>query len=214
MLQVITMLISMSKLMSGFVFVLVLFVSDDASVHVCIHERTSNSIVTEEGAKGMRRGRRGRRGGGQLNCTDDSTFVFPNRYWRVIRLSASRRICPWRSSSNLRVLVAMVQYNMSDDCIGEVTRGSLPCLVSELPRVVKRVVPGPSIRQRIVKTHDIVETRSTSSWRPFGCCLPTRTNHVICLIIGSSFPNHEGRSWSATSSWIRVFIYEIDRKFF
>ena len=61
-----------------------------------------------------------------------------------------------------QVLVAMVQYDMSDDCDGEVTRGSLTCLVPELPRVVKSVVPRPSmIRQRIVKTHDLVETRST-----------------------------------------------------
>ena len=100
----------------------------------------------------------------------------------------------WRSSSNLRVLVAMVQYNMSADCNEKVTRESLPCLVSEFPRVVKRVVPGPSMsRQRIVKIHDLVETRSTpSSWRPFGCCLPTRANHVMCLNVGSTFPNHEG----------------------
>ena len=56
----------------------------------------------------------------------------------------------------------MVQYDMSADCDGEVARGALPCLVPELPRVVKRVVPGPSmIRQRIMKTHDLVETRST-----------------------------------------------------
>ena len=58
----------------------------------------------------------------------------------------------------------MVQYDMSADCDGEVTRGSLPCLVPELPRVVKRVVPGPSmIRHQILKTHDLVETRSTPS---------------------------------------------------
>ena len=97
------------------------------------------------------------------------------------------------STSNLRVLVAMVQYDMSADCDGEVTRGSLPCLVLELPRVVKRVVLGPSmIRQRIVKTHDPVETRSTPSWRPFGCCLPMKANRVICSNVGPTFPNHEG----------------------
>ena len=87
----------------------------------------------------------------------------------------------------------MVQCDMSADCDGEVSRGSLPCLIPELPRVVKRVVPGPSmIRQRIVKTHDLVETRSTPSWRPFGCCLPMKANRVICSNVGRTFPNHEG----------------------
>ena len=106
-----------------------------------------------------------------------------------------------------QVSVAMVQYGMSADYDGEVTRGVLPCLVPELSRVVKRVVPGPSmIRHQIVKTHDLVETRSTPSWRPFGCCLPTRANHVICLNVGSSFLNHEVWSRSTTSSWVHVFI--------
>ena len=94
-LQVFTMLMPMSKLMSGFVLVWVLCVSDDASVHVCTCERTSNSTVAEEGARRMRRGRRRRGwGGGQLNCADDSTSTLPNMYCRVVRLSASRRICP------------------------------------------------------------------------------------------------------------------------
>ena len=58
----------------------------------------------------------------------------------------------------------MVQQDMSDDCDGDVTRGSLPYLVPELSGVIKRVVPGPRmIRQQIVKTHDLVETRSTPS---------------------------------------------------
>ena len=87
----------------------------------------------------------------------------------------------------------MVQYDMPADCDGEVTLGALPCLVPELPRVVKRVVPGPSMtRQRIVKTHDLVETRPTSSWRPFSCCLPIKANRVICSNVGPTFPNHEG----------------------
>ena len=31
---------------------------------------------------------------GRLNCADDSTSIFPDKYWTVVRLSASRRICP------------------------------------------------------------------------------------------------------------------------
>ena len=58
-----------------------LSVSDDASVHVCAHERTSISTVTEEGAKRMRREGGGGRGGeGRLNCADDSTSIFPDKY--------------------------------------------------------------------------------------------------------------------------------------
>ena len=87
----------------------------------------------------------------------------------------------------------MVQCDMSADCNEKVTRGSLPCLVPELPGGVKRVAPGPSMLQnRIVKTNDIVETRSTPPWRPFGCCLPKGANHVICLNVGPTFPTHEG----------------------
>ena len=203
----ITMLISMSKLMSGFV----LCVSDDASVHVCIHERTSNSTVTEEGARGMRRRGEGGGGGGRgaTELCGWLNFYFPKQV-----LKGGQTVCfatnlSWRNSSNLRVLVAMVKYDMSADCDGEVTRGSLPCIVPELPRVVKRVmpVPGPSmIRQRIVKTHDLFETRSTLSIRPFGCCLPTRAKHVICLNVGPTFPNHEEWSRNSASSWVRVFI--------
>ena len=55
-----------------------LSVSDDASFHVCIHERTSNSTVTEEGRERDEKGEEGEgRRGGQLNCADDSTFYFP-----------------------------------------------------------------------------------------------------------------------------------------
>ena len=124
---------------------------------------------------------RGVPAGGQLNCAGDSTFFNFPRYV----LCGGQTVCfatqlSSRSASNLRVLVAMVQYDMSADCDGQVTRGSLSCLVPELRRVVKRVVPKPSmIRQRIGKTDDLVETRSTPSWRPFGCCLPIKANRVI-----------------------------------
>ena len=87
----------------------------------------------------------------------------------------------------------MVQYDMSADCDGEGTRGALPCLVPELQRVVKRVAPGPSmIRHQIVKTRDLVETRSTPSLRPFGFCLPATADHVICLNVEQKFLIHEG----------------------
>ena len=47
-----------------------------------------------KGRKGWGGGGEGGEEGGQLNCADDSTFIFPNKYWTVVRLSASRRICP------------------------------------------------------------------------------------------------------------------------
>ena len=98
-----------------------------------------------------------------------------------------------RSSSNLSVLVGMVQYDVSADCHGEMARGSVSCLVPELPGDVKRVARGPSmLPHRIVKTNDHVETRSTPSWRLFDCCLPTGANHDICLNVGPTFPNHKG----------------------
>ena len=37
---------------------------------------------------------RGVPAGGQLNCADDSTFIFPDKYCVVVRLSVSRRNCP------------------------------------------------------------------------------------------------------------------------
>ena len=154
----------------------------------------------------MRRGRRERGGrGGNWTVRMTKLFIFPNMYWRVVRLFASRRICPdvapRISGSWSRWCSTTCRLTVTEKWRAE----SLPCLVPELPRVVKRVVPGPSmIRQRILKTHDIVETRSTPSWRPFGCCLPTKANHVIGLNVGSPFPNHEGWSRSAASSWVRV----------
>ena len=128
-------------------------------------------------------------------CADDSTFIFPDKYCRVVRLSVSRRNCPHVAPRISGSWSRWCSTTCRADCDGEVTRGALPCLVPELPRVVKRVVPGPSMtRQRIVKTHDLVETRPTPSWRPFGCCLPIKANRVICSNVGPTFPNHE--EWS------------------
>ena len=102
--------------------------------------------------------------GGQLNCAGDSTFFNFPRYV----LCGGQTVCfatqlSSRSASNLRVLVAMVQYDMSADCHGEVTRGSVTCFVLGLPRVVKHVVPGPSmIRHRLVKTNNRRKSFHTS----------------------------------------------------
>ena len=53
----------------------------------------------------------------------------------------------------------MVQYDMSADSDGEVLRGSVTCLVPELPGGVKRVVPGPSmIRHQIPQTPFFLKT--------------------------------------------------------